>query len=572
MSTIPASIDVNVTPSVVAAGGSALDLNGLFLTTSTRIPIGTVQSFAPSDVPTFFGGTSPEVTKAAVYGAGFDNSNVKPGAMLFAQYPIVAVPAYLRGANLSALTIAELQAINGVLSITVDGTVKSGNVDLSGATSFSAAAQLIQTDLNLQGLPAAEVTATIAGEVMTVTGVESGTIGVGQEVTGANVVMGTYVASLGTGTGGPGTYNLSVANAVADAEMLNLLAPAVTFDSTSGALTISSGTAGVESAVTFGAGAAAASLLLTQATGAVLSPGADAAVPGPFMTSVTLQTQNWATFTTIFDPDNGEGNDQKFAFATWAAQQNNRYGYVCVDHDPVPGSQNPAPASLGQRIKAANLSGTNLNWEPSDQNIGAFMCGFPASLNFSQEGGRTTAKFRKQSGLLPGVTDLTTATNLQANGYNFYAAVATANDQFTYYRNGGVSGEFKWWDSFVNQIWLTNGFQLDMLTFMQSIGSLPYADAGNAAIETALADRITQAGSFGVFVAGVQLSAAQITQVNRAAPGKNIASVLQSQGWYLLIGTATPEVRAQRGSPPLTFFYTDGQSVHSVNIGSVAVQ
>ena len=75
------------------------------------------------------------------------------------------------------------------------------------------------------------------------------------------------------------------------------------------------------------------------------------------MTGVTLQTQNWATFTTIFDPDNGEGNDQKFAFATWAAQQNNRYGYVCVDHDPVPASQNPAPASLGQRIKAAKPVG-----------------------------------------------------------------------------------------------------------------------------------------------------------------------------------------------------------------------
>jgi hypothetical protein len=311
---------------------------------------------------------------------------------------------------------------------------------------------------------------------------------------------------------------------------------------------------------------------MTQATGAILSPGADAAVPGPFMTSVTLLTQNWATFTTVFDPDNGAGNDQKFAFATWTAQQNNRYGYVCVDHDPVPAAQNPAPTSLGQRIKAANLSGINLNWEPTDQNIGAFMCGYPASLDFSQEGGRTTAKFRQQSGLLPGVTDLTTAQNLAANGYNFYAAIATANDQFTYYRNGVVSGPFQWWDSFVNQIWLNNRLQLDMLTFMLSVGTLPYNDAGNAAIETALADTISEAGDFGVYAAGVQLSAAQITQVNRAAPGKNIASVLQSEGWYLLIGTATPQVRQQRGSPPMTFFYVDGQSVHSININSVAVQ
>ena len=209
----------------------------------------------------------------------------------------------------------------------------------------------------------------------------------------------------------------------------------------------------------------------------------------------------------------------------------------------MPGRRIPAPASLGQRIKAANLSGTNLNWEPSDQNIGAFMCGYPASLDFSQEGGRTTAKFRKQSGLLPGVTDLATAQNLAANGYNFYAAVGTGQRSVHLLPKWHRIGSVLWWDSFVNQIWLNNQFQLDMLTFMQSIGSLPYTDAGNAAIETALADTISQAEAFGVFVSGVQLSAAQITQVNRAAPGKNIAAVLQSQGYYLLIGTATPDVR-----------------------------
>ena len=354
MSTIPASIDVNVTPSVIAAGGSALDLNGLFLTTSTRIPIGTVQSFASAgDVENFFGGTSQEAAKAAVYFDGFDNSNVKPGAMLFAQYPAAAVPAYLRSANLAALTIAQLQAINGALDVIVDGAAKAGNVDLSGATSFSGAAQIIQTALAIQGVEVGQVTATIDAEVMTVTAVESGTIAVGQEISGANVVVGTFVSSFGTGTGGVGTYNLSVANAVADAEMLNLLAPAVTFDSVLGALTISSGTTGHASTIAFATGAAAASLLMTQATGAVLSPGADAAVPGPFMTGVALQTQNWATFTTIFDPDNGEGNDQKFAFATWTAQQNNRYGYVCVDHDPVPAfaesrAREPRPAHQGR--------------------------------------------------------------------------------------------------------------------------------------------------------------------------------------------------------------------------------
>jgi hypothetical protein len=43
---IPASQIVNVIPSVVSAGGNALQLSGLFLTPSPRVPIGQVPSFA----------------------------------------------------------------------------------------------------------------------------------------------------------------------------------------------------------------------------------------------------------------------------------------------------------------------------------------------------------------------------------------------------------------------------------------------------------------------------------------------------------------------------------------------
>lgn len=52
------------------------------------------------------------------------------------------------------------------------------------------------------------VTASIATNVLTVTA-SAGNVGVGQLVTGAGVPASTYIASLGTGTGGAGTYNLS---------------------------------------------------------------------------------------------------------------------------------------------------------------------------------------------------------------------------------------------------------------------------------------------------------------------------------------------------------------------------
>lgn len=54
----------------------------------------------------------------------------------------------------------------------------------------------------------AVVTGSIATTVLTVTGVTSGTLAVGQTLSGSGVTAGTKITSLGTGTGGNGTYNL----------------------------------------------------------------------------------------------------------------------------------------------------------------------------------------------------------------------------------------------------------------------------------------------------------------------------------------------------------------------------
>lgn len=58
-------------------------------------------------------------------------------------------------------------------------------------------------------IAAASVTAAIATTTMTVSAVGSGTLVVGQEVTGTGVTAGTYITALGTGTGGTGTYTVN---------------------------------------------------------------------------------------------------------------------------------------------------------------------------------------------------------------------------------------------------------------------------------------------------------------------------------------------------------------------------
>lgn len=142
---IPASEVVQVNPSVLGGGGAAVSLTGLMLTNSTAVPIGTVQAFTNApDVAAFFGPASAEAALANNYFLGYDNSTAKPGNLLFSQYPAAPVAGYLRGGKVSGLTLAQLQAVAGILTVTVDGTAKTSTaINLSAATSFSNAATLV---------------------------------------------------------------------------------------------------------------------------------------------------------------------------------------------------------------------------------------------------------------------------------------------------------------------------------------------------------------------------------------------------------------------------------------------
>lgn len=590
MTTIPASLFVADNPSVLSAGGSGLVLNTLMLTKSIRVPIGTIMSFStPAAVQAFFGGVSPEANFAgggtnlgSGYFGGFDTSTIKPGSLLVAQYNPTAVNAYLWGGNASAITLTQLQGFNASLTVTINGTPTTETINLSGATSFTNAAQLIEAALAISGPQEATFSGTIASTVLTVTGSITGNpIAVGQKITGAGVTVDTFIASFGTGTGGAGTYNLTVASTVGGSETITSFAPAVYFDSVTSAFVINSGTTGPSSTMAFASGALATDLLLTAATGAYLSQGAAAAVPGTLMTGLTSVSTNWITFTHCFDPDNGSGYAIKLAFAAWNSAQNNRYMYVPFDTDPTPLTENPDSACFSAAVNAASISGTSIQSEPlGDQNLCAFVCGAVASINFNQAGGRISMAFRKQAGLVPGVTSGTAAINLggnpqvtgdRGNGYNYYGAIATANQNFIDYQRGFVSGPFLWIDTYVNQIALNAALQLDLMTLLEQSNSLPFNAATNSAIESALAPTIQQYISFGAIVEGVTLSTSQIAQANSLAGGLNIGPTLQTQGYYLYIPTASSIVRQGRGPQPMTFLYCDGGSVQSFSLSTVTV-
>lgn len=494
MPSIPASAIVNVTPNVIGAGGSGLDLIGLLLTNSTRTPVGSVLRFASAgDVSAYFGPLATETSLAQTYFAAFDTSDIKPAALLISQYPSAPVAAYLRGANLG-LTLTALQALTGTLSLTVEGTAKtSSTINLSGATSFSNAATIIQAAFTSPGFT-------------------------------------------------------------------------VTYDSVSGGFVFTDATTGATSTLTYASGTLATPLSLTQATGAVLSQGSAAATPAAAMDAISDQTQDFASFMTSFEPVDAD----KLAFAAWNNAQDNRFLYAMWDDDIV-ATTSTDTSSAGYLIGQAGYSGTVPIYDPNNgAAVAAFLMGSIAAINFAATNGRTNLTFRSGDGLFAGVTNRTLAANLIANGYNFYGSYATANDQFVWFYPGQVSGSFRWIDSYINQIWLNNGFQLALMTLLGASGSIPYNADGYGLIEAAMLDQVDQAVSFGAIRAGVSLSNAQAAEVNTKA-GKKVSDTLQQRGWYTSVADPGPQVRGQRGSPVCYFFYTDGQSVQTIDLSSVLV-
>lgn len=496
--TIPASQIVQVNPGVINAGGAGLNLNGLLITQNTQIPIGSVQSFpTASAVEAFFGAASNEAQMASTYFQGRNNATLMPGALLFAQFNTAAVGAYLRGASLQGMTLAQLQALSGTLTITTNGTpLASAEITLSTATSFSNAASLIQAGFTSPPF-------------------------------------------------------------------------SVSYNSQLQAFEFTTTATGASETITYASGTLAPGLLLEQTNGAILSQGANAQTPAGLMNQVITQTLNWGAFTTAYDDT--EAN--KVAYANWNNGQNNRFVFVDWTSNDAAKITPDTTTALSTVITDGYSGTVGVFCDPVLDPVGlaaAGVLGYIASLDFNRTNGRATLAFKYTSGIPASVTNATDAENLQANGYNFVGSYATANQGFTFYYPGSITGEFDWLDTYVNQVYLNSQLQLALMELLTQVNSIPYNQTGYSLIHAACMDPINQMLNFGGIQPGVTLSSAQVAEVNNQA-GVKIDNVLSTRGWYLQIQNATAQVRGQRGSPPMTLWYMDGGSVQSVVLASIVV-
>jgi hypothetical protein len=368
------------------------------------------------------------------------------------------------------------------------------------------------------------------------------------------------------------TINLSAATSFSNAATIigNLLSETVTYDSVSKGFVITSGTTGASSTIAYATGAAAPLLKLTAATGAVTSQGSAAQVAAEFLDGVIGLSQGWVSFTTDW-----EGTlTEKTGIAAWFNGQGRRYLPVIYDSDATSlGSSTPSPAF--QAIFDAEYDGIYpLYTDPAIDTLGgqlaAFTMGAIASIDLQRLNGRHTFAFRRQSGQPAHIKNATAARNLEDWGINFYGSWSEADDQFIFNYPGRVTGPFMWLDSYLNQLWIASRLRTTMMNLLMNAPTIPYNRDGYAMIEAAAQDVILEAVNFGAIRAGVTLSEMQKGIVNSAA-GVDIDKTLVKQGWYFQVVDPSPVVRAARGSPITTLWYSDGQSIHRLEIASIQI-
>ncbi len=371
--------------------------------------------------------------------------------------------------------------------------------------------------------------------------------------------------------------DFSAANSLSDAATIlqtairaKSSAATVAYSSLTRAFVISSGTKGADSAIGFAtassAGTDLAALMnLTEAAGAVLSQGSAAMTVAENFNAIRAVTDNWVSFTTLWEAD----AEEMVAFDAWACSFPVQYFYVPWTHAAtalVQGSKVDPSSVMAQANAGASLKPV---YAPS-ADYAVMVLGMIASIDWNRKNSTISLAFKAQDGLAATVNDGTTSTTLMDKGYNLYGNYSTRNDNFVFLYDGAMFGDYGYADPFINAIWLNNAIQVSIMSGLTTVGRVPYNDPGYTLVRAWITDVIKRAVNNGVIEAGISVSDSQKAELFREA-GLDITPYLDSDGYYLQVLDPGAAVRAKRGSPIVSLWYTYGGSVNKISLTSTAI-
>lgn len=185
---IPADRVVSIVPSAIGTGGTPLAMTTLLITPETTAPriIGVREFGSDSEVGNFFGLASDEYAFAQRYFLGYEGATKIPQTLWIAGAKDADQPAILQSASVRGLVIDDIKQ-QGDLVVTVNGTQETVAIDLTGATSFSDAASIIDGALTSATVAAdcAFIASAQVFEITTTATGEAATISFGSDAIGA---------------------------------------------------------------------------------------------------------------------------------------------------------------------------------------------------------------------------------------------------------------------------------------------------------------------------------------------------------------------------------------------------
>lgn len=392
------------------------------------------------------------------------------------------------------------------------------------------------------------------GDLATLKLITAGTLTV--EINGSDVAITAVDLSSAT------SYS-DVATTIQTALAAELTGVTVTYSSLTGAFQINGPSTGTAQTIAYATGTLATALNLTADAGAILSQGSDALTQTENMALIKEQTQNWVSFTTLYTAD----QDEHLGLSAWASSQGIEYLYVGWTAEAallVQGST----TTIADKIKAAEYGATALVYD--NVNIAAFVLGSIASVNWERYQGTINYAFKKVDGVAASVTNQTDADLLLEKGVSFMGNFATRNDDFTFFYDAQMFGDYGYIDAFVNTVWLKNVMQVSIMNGLTQVGRVPYNERGYALIRAWLQDPINRGVNNGVIDAGVVMSESQKAQVYNET-GKDLSTELFTNGYAVLVEDAGAAVRVGRQSPNITVYYTYGGSINHIEVASTAI-
>lgn len=304
---------------------------------------------------------------------------------------------------------------------------------------------------------------------------------------------------------------------------------------------------------------------LTQAAGAVLSPGVAAMTPAQNLDAIVAVTANWSQFTTLDEVTEQETAE---AYAAWADVADD-YVYIFWSTDSKMTSQTTQSSTIAAALQNTYNCTVMLYTESNDAAAAALA--YPATIKWNQEQGMKVLFGKSATGIAASVTDETVAATLDALSVSYVGQFATRNAEFSFFNRGETaSSMYGFYDTLIGMIWLRAKIQRACMDGFSTVNRVPYNAKGYTLIKAWISDPIRAAKTVGVIDTGLALSDSQKAQITQEV-GQDISNELFTNGYYLQVDDPEASVRAQRGSPVMSLYVTYAGSVQKIEMPVTAV-